>query len=78
MEDFLGYINRGLGNASIVAGEAISTLGGASACAAPFVCLACTAVVGRPARRAGNAGPRLDRLDPGLHLARLHASGPGV
>lgn len=36
MEDFLGYINRGLGNASSVAGEAVAAIGGAPASAACF------------------------------------------
>ena len=36
MEDFLGYVNRGLGNASAVAGEAVAALGGAAASAACY------------------------------------------
>src|SRR5690606_18208580 len=51
---------------------------GAPAHAAALVCLARAAILGRPARRPGNARPCLDRLDPGIYRARLAAPGPGV
>jgi hypothetical protein len=43
--------------------------------AAPLVCLAPAAVLGRPARGPGTAGPRQHHLDPDLYLARLPAPG---
>jgi hypothetical protein len=48
---------------------------GASAHAAPLVRLARPAVLGRPARGAGDARPRQHRLDAGLHPPRFPASG---
>src|SRR6185437_6698993 len=50
----------------------------ASAHAAPFVRLARAAVLGRPARGAGDARPREHRLHPGLHAPRLPAPRQGV
>ena len=50
----------------------------ASAHAAPFVRIARAAVVGRPARRAGDAGTRIDRQHAGLHAPRFPGARQGV
>ena len=50
----------------------------APAHAAAFVRVARAAVVGRPARRPGDAGPRVDREHAGVHAPRLPGARQGV